>query len=372
MPMRITQPHQHHVPRHRDPPFDPKAIAVHGMQGLGDNLHQRAVVRQLMAKWEVYLETPWPCIYHDLVGPSLHLVRRASSLRTQAKNAAREARRFEAMRLPVRARQVRVWYTGEEVRTQGSILQAMLKNTGCDVNGTDFRLPIPDAWLQLADVWLRQWAPTKPVLIYRPLVERTEWKGCAQRNPDAQAYSQIFAAIRKYFFVVSVADLVPGVEWLSGRPIDADVALHKGELTFEMLAALVSRSALVFCSPGFATLLAQAVGTPAVCVFGGHESSTTIRGGMQYAPTLGIDPVVPCDCFSHTHACQKAIDIPGAIARLLTFVERNVRAYPGTKAAVANDRLVYTTEAFHESRRTRDAVRPVQHGAPAGGSGVRR
>lgn len=306
----------------------PGAIAVQGMQGLGDNLHQRAIVRQLMERGPVFLETPWPSVYHDLVGERLWLVPRPSSLRTQAKNAAREASRYTATVLPRGARPIRVWYTGAQVRQFGSIFAAMVHSVGCSMETADFRLPVPDAWLRAIDERLHQWAPTKPIMLYRPLVERTEWEGCAGRNPDFKAYSEIFRAIRDRFFVVSVADLVPGKEWIAGHFEVPDVALHKGELTFELLAALAARAGLVFASAGFAPLLAQAVGTPTICVFGGHESSMTIKDGAKFAPTLGIDPIEPCDCFDHYHKHKKSIDIPAAIARAVTFVEQQCCALP--------------------------------------------
>ncbi len=98
-------------------------------------------------------------------------------------------------------------------------------------------------------------------MVYRPLVERTEWNGCAARNPDHSAYAALFASIRDQFHVVSIADLVPNVEWISGARVEADQKFHAGELEFEALAGLFSIASLVFCSPGFAVILAQTVGT---------------------------------------------------------------------------------------------------------------
>ena len=67
-----------------------------GMHGLGDNLHQRAVIRQLWLREHLLLlETPWPCLYHDLVGPRLRLVFKRSMLRTQLKNAQREYSKYD-------------------------------------------------------------------------------------------------------------------------------------------------------------------------------------------------------------------------------------------------------------------------------------
>lgn len=295
------------------------------MHGMGDNIHQRAIIRELMQRGAVQLETPWPSIYHDLVGPQLRLVRKATSLRTQAKNAAREQDKYADVKRSA-VRQIRIWYRREDVLQHGSILGAMCANA--NVRNRDFSLPVPDAWKQMARPFLSGWTNGKPLLFYRPLVMRTEWGGCASRNPDKDAYHEIFAAIRDQFYVVSVADLVPNVEWVVSHPVGADVEFHHGELTFEVLAVIMQRASLSFASPGFATHLAQAVGTPAVCVFGGHESSMVISGGAALAPTLGIDPIEPCNCFLSTHPCKKTIDVPKAVAKLRTFVETHVHADP--------------------------------------------
>lgn len=352
-------------------PGDP--IVIRGMKGMGDNLHQRAIVRQLLEKGRpVYLETPWPCIYHDFAGPRLKLVRAPTTLRTQAKNAQREKAAYMAANAPRAAHEVRVWYTGEDVRRRGSILAAMLHNAGCDLALADFRLPIPEDWFRPVDALIKRWNPKLPILLYRPLVERTEWGGCAGRNPLHDSYYTILQALRRRFFVVSVADLVPNIEWVVGRDILPDVELHHGELPFESLAALAARSSLVFCSPGFAPLLAQSVGTPVICVFGGHESSMTIRHGARHAPTLGIDPIIPCDCFSHTHACKKTIDVDIAIRRVIHFANQD---YTQARAHVAGrqwhpadaDRLEDEIAAVHESGGAGAAVHADRQRAPAHG-----
>lgn len=295
------------------------AIVVRGMHGLGDNLHQRAVIRQLMAKHDVFLESSWVAPYHDLVGERLKIIRKATPLRTQSKNADREASLFHRGPLPQRAKEVRITYTPDLVRARGSVLAAMCWATATDYAVADFRMAVRPEWLQRAKLLLDAWRPTKPVLVYRPLVDRTEWGGCKNRNPDHAAYAALLDAVRGDFFVVSIADLVPGQEWIVSRPILADVELHQGELDFETLAGLFSLSAGVFASPGFAVILAQAVGTPVACLFGGYENSSSFAGGARFSPYLGIDPINPCQCFSHSHACQKSVDIPAATARLRAF-----------------------------------------------------
>lgn len=278
-------------------------IVVEGMHGLGDNLHQRGVVRELMNEYTVWLESPWPCLYHDL---DISIVNKGSRLRTQAKNAAREAGKFD-MDSPAKAKHLRVSYPPAMIRQHGSVYAAM--SAQCNVPMGDFRLPIPQEWTDRASALMKGWGADKPIMIYRPLVERSEWGGCHTRNPETQAYAALFESVRDRFFVVSVADLEPGKEWIVGRAVNANVEYHAGELDIEVLAALVKQSALVFTSPGFAVILAQSVGTPVVGIFGGYEDSSSFTAGEKFAPSLWIDPIEPCQCFSHNHACKKAIDV---------------------------------------------------------------
>lgn len=287
-------------------------LRIQGMHGMGDNFHQRSVVRHLMQTREIWLETPWPSIYHDLVGPRLHLVNKGSRLRTQAKNAAREAALFDTGRVPP-ASVLNVSYPPAGVRKHRSVLAAMSAQCGVPVG--DFRMPVPDDWMHGLAL-----PAERPVLVVRPLVERREWGGCRNRNPDVAAYLELLAGIRDRFFMVSVADLQHGQEWLAHPPVDTDLTLHAGELDFRALAALWRDAALVYTAPGFGVVLAQAVGTPVAAVFGGYEAGYSFSAGAAYTPTLVIEPIRPCDCFSHTHRCDKHIDLPAAHQRLGDFV----------------------------------------------------
>jgi hypothetical protein len=345
MPLQLGRPRAR-VPVIRNP----GCVFVQGMGGMGDNLHQRALVRQLMASWTVYLETPWPSIYHDLMGSRLRLIRHQTSLRTQAKNVRREWDKYDVLP-PGTMRTLPVWYTPNDVRSEGSVLAAMLKSVHCSER--DFSMPVPADWHYQLDAQLPYWVPTKPVMVYRPLIERTEWGGCFARNPDPDAYYTLVQSIRDQFYVVSVADLVPGVEWMTSQPIRADIEFHHGELSFEMLAALMERASLSYASPGFATILAQAVGTPSVCIFGGYENSSSFSAGAALAPYLGIDPINPCSCFSHKHPCRKDIDVPRAASTLDAFIAATKKGLPAQPdpagvGAAGPHRLDVAIETLHE------------------------
>ena len=296
-------------------------ILIQGMGGLGDCLHQRGVVRQYLAKrHDVWLETPWPALYHDLVPLGLKLLPKVTSLRTQSKNARRERAAYVRSRPARRPSHVRVHYSPQAVLEEGSVLGAMCKAAGVAVEAADFRLPIPPAWREKAWKALGDRAPTKPLMIVRPLVERTEWGGCAARNPDADAYAALVGRLRDLFCVISVADLVPGVEWSVGPSLGADIEFHAGELDVEALAGLTAEAALVVSAPGFATIMAQAVGTASVTVFGGYEDGRSFSAGARFAPHLAIQPVEPCPCFRHDCPCDKRIHMPAALKALEAFV----------------------------------------------------
>jgi hypothetical protein len=184
----------------------------------------------------------------------------------------------------------------------------------------DFRLPVPESWVGKARHWIDRWRPPRPLLLYRPLCERTEWGGCRARNPDFAAYAELLATVRDGYFVVSIADLEPGKEWTVGVDIKPDVALHRGELDVETMAGLARLAALVWTSPGFLVILAQAVGTPSVCIFGGYEDGRSFSAGARFAPHLAVQPINPCPCFRHDCPCDKQIALAKAAERLADFV----------------------------------------------------
>lgn len=307
-------------------------LLVQGMHGMGDNIHQRAVIRQLMQKHTVHLETSWASLYHDLVGDDLKLLRRSVALRTQTKNAIREEQLFTNVK-PAGSHTIRIRYGGANVAQTASktVLEAMCEMTGVSYADADYRLPVPDAWN--GDLFkklkpLGKDAMEKPWLIVRPLVARTEWRGSMARNADPVNYAELYAMLRPHFFVISVADLVPSREWIVGEELDVDLKFHEGELTFEDLAALFQRADLVLTSSGFAAILAPAVGTPCISVVGGYEGTRCHASGEKWAPMLSLGPEVPCACWSSQcrSPCDKTLDMGKASAEIAQFVPDYVPA----------------------------------------------
>lgn len=309
-----------------------KPILIEGMHGMGDNVHQRALIRQIMQTREVWLETSWPAIYHDLVGSDLKLLRRAVNLRTQTKNAQREHDKFLSVTAPPGIERIRVMYHGADVMRTDSktILEAMCRVTGVSYADADYRLPIPEEWFQKlyakGGEWIKRSKESgKPLCVYRPLVARHEWRGSAARNANELCYAHLFAYLRNHFFVVSVADLQPGVEWVVGPQLKADVTLHRGELDFEELAALYKSADLAFTSSGFSAILAPAVETPCITIIGGYEDGRAHDSGAKFAPFLSIDPAHPCRCWTSAcrQDCTKEIDMIPAVDKIAAFVQEH-------------------------------------------------
>lgn len=316
-------------PEAEEPTAKKSPLHLMGHHGLGDNLHQRALIRQLMKKYDVWLDTSWVSVYHDLIANGLHVVYRPISLRTQTKNARREAALFEKKPPPRDAKTMRISYSPAQMKAHGSVLKAMCATVGlgCDYDTADFRLPIPEMWsAELRAKWLDKWRPTKPLMIYRPPCIRPEWGGAAARNPDPAAYAALYQEIRDRFFVVSVADIEPGKEWIApSGDLDADVKLHHGELVFETMAALFAEASMVFTTGGFPVILAQAVETPVFAVIGGYEDHTSYSAGARYSPYGWVDPInTYANCSHSVPAGQKVVDIPNAKLKLSLFVNEYI------------------------------------------------
>ncbi len=299
-------------------------LLIRGMHGLGDNIHQRAVIRALLKRdHRIALETSWPCVYHDLAGENLSFIRKPVALRTQLKNAAREAHKFAATSLPHHpANSIQISYgrtmvTGSPSRT---VLEAMFMSAGIrdDFADADFRLPIPPEWEPVT------FETTKPVMIYRPLVVRPEFRGSGIRNANVGQYAELIAMVRDSFFVVSLADLESNREWIVGPQLIADATYNHGELPFERMAATVAKAQLVFTSGGFLAVLGLAVGTPTVSIVGGYEPASWVSAGSKFTPYLGVQPINPCQCATSGcgKPCAKTLDMPHARGAILEFLTK--------------------------------------------------
>lgn len=322
-------------------------LVVLSMYGMGDCLHQRAVVRELMKTYDVELQTYYTAMYHDLEAEGLKVT--ISDRLPQRIRDRTEPGRSE----PIKPSLNKIGYDHAQTKRHGTLLNAMFGSVGLKVPANpDFSMPVKQEWRNEAKALIGD-TGGKPVMIYRPIVVNATWLAPA-RSPDPVAYAALYRSIKDRFFTVSVCDLTQKGEEIVGEEQDADLKLHSGEADFETLAGLFAESALVFGNAGFTPILAQAVGTPNICVYGGNESFRfTNICGAHLAPTLPIEPVKPCECFDRHHKCDKTIDL----AKALPLVEAFATEHAATPRILvfgttyvdseAKQRLVGQWEALH-------------------------
>ena len=257
-------------------------MVIHGMLGLGDNLFERAFIK-VMPK-PLYLSTPWPFIFHDI--PGVHFIRPQTTLRTQAKNIARHA---DWIMPPGRQPTRQIRYGAE------GIIPGM---TACfGVMPGEFDLPpLPPS------------PEIGPYVVVRPATVRSEWRADT-RNPDPEYIIQACAlAHDRGYRVISVADLVDGIEWAVGHLPPADVRYHKGELPVEQLLALVKGAAAVIGGIGWLVPAALAAKVPAWIICGGQGGFNSPEQICPAGSTITF--AVPdnfCKCRLKEHSCDKRI-----------------------------------------------------------------
>lgn len=267
-----------------------RPVVVEGMYGLGDSIYQRAFLKNMPG---AYVVTPWPELYADL---EVKPVRPQTRLRTQAKNAVRS--RITWHTPPADATRMRIGYSPRDLAA-GSILDAMQRQFGVEAGGYD--LPRERSPLRVG----------RPVAIVRPVTERAEWHNSA-RNPLPEYVSLAARELRRRgYYVVSVADLEPGKEWLVGQPPPADMTLHAGQWTVRQLLGAVQAADVVVGGVGWVVPACIAAGTPLYVIHGGqggHNQRSKITAPWMDLSKVGwAEPDEMCMCTDMRHNCNKEI-----------------------------------------------------------------
>lgn len=280
---------------------------IEGMLGLGDNIFQRPLVRELTLQQPVLISTPWPQLYHDL--PRVGFVQCYTGLRTQSKNIE-----IVSKQVPMALRSVaegsatariRLQY-GHHTLNQEGITTTLRKLCGIPL-GTRLKFDLPPKspyTKRLVEL------PQAPYIVVRPVTQRSEWSNPA-RNPLPQYIDWFARQLKGDFIIFSVADVDNEEERFVGAPPYHDRAFHGGELDPDSLIHLVRNSAGCIGGVGWIVPMALAANRPLLCVLGGM--------GLHNAPDKITDPsmdtsrvtwAVPdnfCMCDSMNHHCNKQI-----------------------------------------------------------------
>ncbi|OSK22868.1 hypothetical protein EAMG_03907, partial [Escherichia coli M056] len=213
-----------------------------------------------------------------------------------AKNERLSPARFEPA--PEGARVLRVGY-GAASLARASVVETLRQQFGI----THPRFDLPSFPRVLP-------AQTRPLAVIRPVTLRREWLH-QSRSPDPRYVAQAARILRRHFYVVSIADLEDGQEWLAGPAPEADLQLHHGELNVMQLLALTEQAAVVVGGVGWIVPAAICYGTPLYVIQGGcgaHNAPHIITDRAMDLRRVGWAlPDRFCMCGEMTHHCDKHI-----------------------------------------------------------------
>lgn len=280
-------------------------ILVECMQGIGDQIYSRPFIKKLSKSHDVYIRTVIPALFSDLdvsfVKPS------KINYRTQQKAFTEEKVFF--VDEPVVDRTINFHYGRVELKAHG-IVSHMERAFGFDPSPKiEFDLPF---WSEEERVVKNKFlSQGKPVAIVRPPTVRKEWI-CKTRNPNPNYVNWCARILRDAgYYVVSIADVEEGKEWLEDEPPPADVYLHKGELGLKGTLTLIKRSSIVVGGSGFIIPASVAANTRLFVIFGGRGEYDNPHKVFDLRMDLKkIGWALPdnfCRCNQMEHDCDKTI-----------------------------------------------------------------
>jgi hypothetical protein len=289
-----------------------RRLHILGMQGLGDNIYQRAFIHALSRQRDIYLETSWPEFYADLPIKFVRPTGGYSRLRTQNKNVARS--RVTWAPRPTTMPRVRNTYQAA-FQAGRSIINGMEQSFGIKLEPQLFGLPaLPPPPIIRTD---------KPLAFVRPITVRSEWLNPA-RNPEPQYIADIVEALRPTHHIVCVADVAHAAEWFIGVPPKGDSEFIHGELPAMDMLALLAGSDIIIGGMGFIIPAALALKKHCFVVLGGqggHNAPSRVLDPRLDCSRIGFaTPKDFCQCTNMRHNCNKAI--PDLMQQFCRFLDR--------------------------------------------------
>lgn len=272
------------------------------MKGLGDNIYQRAFIKNLPTEALVVLDTPWPEIYQDL--PNVYFEHCKTELRTQKKNTKKTdycGRRAIDIGIAMRDKS-RIVNLGHSRYTNTGILKGM--ESVFKIKPSTMDLPTFNPSKLIADLIGKRYA------LIRPVTVRTEWHSDARNSlPEylAQAVELIKAA---GFITVSVADVDGINEKFVGEFPKCDFYFNKGELLIKDLLCLTENASLVVGGIGWAVPASLAYRVNSIFICGGwgeFNHPNRLLPDYEVPQVRFLMPDHYCMCRDSNHKCNKTI-----------------------------------------------------------------
>ena len=283
-------------------------VFINSMKGLGDNVYQRTIVKELCAENDVYITTPWPELYADLA--NVYFVKEETHLRTQKKNISYQIDPVWVDKVPTTFDQ-KIEFSYEQALVDGrTILSGMETNAGISL-GKNITMDVP----RYTKHRIKDIDKDRKIAVIRPASVRVEWDNAA-RNPKPEYLLECSQILKERgYFVISLADLSPETEKLVEPDVEADIKLYQGEMTVTEIIALLKMADIAVGGIGWLLPMCLATKTPLFAIYGGcggHNMPTQLvddRLDSRFADEY-IYHAIPksfCLCKQHHHNCDKTI-----------------------------------------------------------------
>lgn len=288
-----------------------RIVRMTSMKGLGDNIYQRAFLKNLQRDSICVLDSPFPEIYQDL--ENVYFERSNTTLRTQQKNVRRTdfcGRRAEQLNLAAQPRlhgRARRALNGRR-KDLGRIFYT---NTGILKGLSERFLTSPEP------LDLPEFEPSRLIssligekyAIIRPVTVRTEWRSDS-RNPLPEYLEAATVELKKQgFTTVSIADVDGINEMFVGKNPKTDISFNKGELSIKDMLCLVQHSSFILGGVGWIVPAAIAYKKKA-CIIGGGWGMYNHPDKLLPDYETDIEFILPdnfCLCTTARHDCDKTI-----------------------------------------------------------------
>lgn len=285
------------------------AIYVTTMAGIGDTCYIRPFIKILARDYDVYIKTVLPKMYSDITG--VKFIRdEKETFRTQQKSRLDDDTIYST--LPEKYHEINAYYVGKDL-VEGGIVPYMYKVFDIPFH-EKLDWSLPDFFKEFDNNPNSILIPkNRKLAIVRPATIRKEWE-VTSRNPDPNYLAWCAKALHESgYFVISIADLKEGEEWLAkGVDIEyADLKLHSGELGLFGTMHLISIADIVVGGVGFVTPITISTNTPLFTIFGGRQIYDCVKN--IFHPSMPLDrcgwsiPDNPCKCSLMMHNCDKKI-----------------------------------------------------------------
>lgn len=259
-------------------------IRIHSMKGLGDNIYQRAYVKALRDKGDIYIDTPWPELYSDL---DINFIKPTTTLRTQQKNYSKFPDDFWSPEAPA-----------DQVIRFGYSSSVPVQSSMAALSGVDGVMDLPEK--------KPFFESGRPIALVRPVTIRKEWRNEA-RNPLPEYILAASDALSDTHCVISIADIQDGEEWLES-PVKAEYRYESGELSVDQIISIVQSADVLVGGVGWIVPAAMAADKRALIVAGGNgmlncpEKLSPGENKLTWAM-----PDHFCRCENFRHNCNKEI-----------------------------------------------------------------